>query len=373
MTAAAQFEYHEDVGKLICKGNWTINAVDYLESRLSQWIPISKKSVTIDGAAMDKIDSAGAMMLYQLIERLRRQGIEVSESQLIPQCQSLLTMIRGEEAKDHEPVLQPSVPSILYIIGQWGVGKWMEVYSFVMFIGHFVIVCCEAFRRPARLPWRSVLVTIDEGGYCALPIVALLTFLVGIVITYQMAIELQSYGANIYAVDLSGMIIFREFGPLITAIIAAGRTSTAFTAQIGTMKVNEELDALKTMGVNPMLRLVVPKFIGLLIALPLLTVWADIFGVMGAMLMAKAKLGISYTGYIDRFQTAISVRQYIVGLVKVPVFATIIALVGCYQGFEVGGSADSVGWQTTKSAVQALFLVIIADAVFSVIFSLRGY
>jgi len=189
------------------------------------------------------------------------------------------------------------------------------------------------------------------------------------VLAYQLGIQLQNYGANSFIVNLIGQAIFREFGPLITAIIGAGRTSAALTAQLGTMKINQEIDALKTMGFSPFDILVIPRVIAALIAFPLLIVWADIFGVLGGMIMTKAFFGTQYGDFLNRFQDVVDLTTLFVGLSKAPVFALIIAMVGCFQGLNVTLNADSVGIQTTKSVVQAIFLVIIADAIYSIIYS----
>jgi phospholipid/cholesterol/gamma-HCH transport system permease protein len=191
----------------------------------------------------------------------------------------------------------------------------------------------------------------------------------GVVIAYQGADQLQRFGANIYIADLVGLSMLRELSPLLTAIIIAGRSGSAYAAQIGTMKVTEEIDALRTIGVSPQELLVLPKMLALIIALPLLTVYADVTGILGGMLMASTKLDVSFDVFIDRLGDAVSISSFLTGIVKAPVFAAIIALVGCFQGFQVGGSADSVGRQTTLSVVQAIFLVILADALFSLVFN----
>jgi len=187
-----------------------------------------------------------------------------------------------------------------------------------------------------------------------------------------MGLQLETYGANAFIAYLSGMAVFREFAPLITAIIVAGRTSSAFTAQLGSMKINEEIDALYTMGLSPTELLVVPKVIGLLLVFPLLIFWSDVFGILGAMLMAKSMLDIGYYDFLTRVQDSVGLSQLLLGLYKAPAFAILIALVGCYQGFRVQANADSVGSQTTKSVVQALFLIIITDAIYSIIYSWKG-
>lgn len=188
-------------------------------------------------------------------------------------------------------------------------------------------------------------------------------------LAYEIGLKLKSYGANIYIVDLLGLAIFREFAPLITAIIVAGRSGSAFTAQIGTMKIREEVDALRTMGIPPSEILVLPKIMGLFIALPLLSIWASLFALLGGMMMAQSMLQVTYIEFVRRLNYAIVMSDYYTGMIKTPVFALIIASIGCYQGMKVFGSAESVGTKTTKSVVQSIFFIIIVDAAFAVLFS----
>jgi phospholipid/cholesterol/gamma-HCH transport system permease protein len=194
----------------------------------------------------------------------------------------------------------------------------------------------------------------------------------GVVIAYQGSEQLKTFGANIFIVDLVGISLLREIAPLVTAILVAGRSGSAYTAQIGTMRVTEELDALRALGVSPMGLLVFPRALALVIALPLLTVFADVLGVFGGMLIAWSQLGITFTEFLARFENAIALKHYLIGIGKTPVFAVIIALVGCYQGLQVVGGVDSVGRHTTISVVQGIFLVIVSDAFFSVLFSWWG-
>ena len=218
--------------------------------------------------------------------------------------------------------------------------------------------------------WRAILHNIQTAGFSALPIVGLLSFLLGIVVAYQGAEQLRRYGANIFVADLVGLSMLREFAPLITAIIVAGRSGSAYAAQIGTMAVTEEIDAMRTIGIAPIDLLVLPKILALLIALPLLTVYADVLGVFGGMIMARAQLGVGFEDFLERLLSAITLTDYLIGIGKAPVFAAIIAVVGCFQGFRTHGGADSVGRQTTRSVVQSIFLVIVADALFSIVFSI---
>jgi len=203
-----------------------------------------------------------------------------------------------------------------------------------------------------------------------MPIVGLLSFLIGVVLAYQGADQLRRFGAEIYTVNLLGIAILRELGVLLTAIIIAGRSGSAFTAQIGTMQVNEEIDALRTLGLDPIEVLVVPRVLGLALTLPLLAVYAAFMGLLGGCLMSWASLGILIPTFLEQLRSAITEWTFWVGIIKAPFFAIIIALVGCYEGFNVARSADSVGRLTTPSVVESIFIVIVADAAFSIMFSM---
>ncbi|MBW5803025.1 MlaE family lipid ABC transporter permease subunit [Coxiella endosymbiont of Ornithodoros amblus] len=369
---SASIEVSPDQQELFCLGDWTVSHLSPLEDQLPLYADQLSEKVIIHADNITKMDSAGALLFYTLINHLKSLGKAIEIIGLSQNIQSLLKLIANESKFLCQPLPSPKMPGAVYLLGEWAMTKWRLLIDFLTFVGEVAMTASQGILKPQRIQWRAILRAIEETGYQALPIVALLSFLVGVVLTYQIALQLDSYNADIFVVDIAGTAILREFSPLITAIIAAGRTSAAFTAQIGTMKVNEEIDALNTMGVVPIEYLVLPKLIALMISLTLLTVWADIFGTFGSMIMAKSQLGIGYLGFLDRFHHAITVRHYIAGLIKGPVFGLIIAAVGCFHGFQVGASADSVGQKTTQSAVQSIFLIIIADAIFSVVFSLRG-
>src|SRR6202030_3592004 len=230
------------------------------------------------------------------------------------------------------------------------------------------IVALRTLRRPSRLRLTALSSHMEQTGVDALPIVGMLSFLIGVVFAYQGADQLRRFGAEIYTVNLLGVAVLRELGVLLTAIIIAGRSGSAFTAQIGTMQVNEEIDALRTLGLDPVEVLVVPRILGLALTLPLLAVYADFMGLLGGCLMSWASLGILIPTFLDQLRSAIGEWTFWVGIVKAPFFAAIIALVGCYEGFNVERSADSVGRLTTQSVVEAIFLVILTDAAFSILF-----
>jgi phospholipid/cholesterol/gamma-HCH transport system permease protein len=245
--------------------------------------------------------------------------------------------------------------------------------DFLAFIGETFVILFRAILSPSHIRWKALFSNLHSGGLTALPIVGLLIFLTGIVLTYQGGSQLSTYGANIFIVDLVGITMLREMAPLLTAIIVAGRSGSAYTAQIGTMHITEEIDALRTMGIAPMELLVLPKLLALMIAMPLLCVYADIVGIFGSMLVATTSFDVSMGDYLARFPESVSLTNYLIGIGKAPVFAAVIALVGCYQGFQVkSGGADVVGKQVTISVVQSIFLVIVVDAIFSVLFSLMG-
>ncbi len=238
----------------------------------------------------------------------------------------------------------------------------------LQFVGEITLAAADCLRQPRRIRWRVIFFNMQSAGVNALPIVGLLAILLGVV-AYQGAAQLQIYGTNIFVTDLVGLSMLREFAPLITAIIVTGRSGSAYAAQIGTMVVTEEIDAMRTIGIEPLEQLVLPKILALVVALPLLTVFADATGVLGGMLMAQGRLGVGYAEFMERLVKAVSVTDYLVGVLKAPVFACVIVVVGCYQGFRTQGGADGVGAQTTRSVVQSIFLVIVADALFSVAFS----
>lgn len=261
-------------------------------------------------------------------------------------------------------------PNLFERVGKSTVDQIKQLLEALSFIGETAHALVKSMMQPQRIRWRPILFNIRTAGFDAMPIVGLLSFLLGIVVAYQGAGQLRQYGANIFVADLVGLSMLREFAPLMTAIIIAGRSGSAYAAQIGTMAVTEEIDAMRTLGISPQELLVLPKVIALFIAMPLLTVFADALGVFGGMLMAQQQLDVGFVEFLDRFVKAVSPTAFLIGVGKAPIFALIIAMVGCFQGFRTRGGADSVGRQTTRSVVQSIFLVIVADALFSVAFSM---
>jgi len=325
----------------------------------------------LDGSDVSAMDTAGVWLLRRAVRTLERSGRAVVLRGLRPEHQALLEMV-GAPAVEAALAEPPPGPPFLEGLGRraWQGGE--QALELLSFVGEITAVALRSAARPARIRWKPILHNMRTAGFDALPIAGLLVFLMGVVIAYQGAEQLRRYGANIFVADLVGLAMLRELSPLLTAIIVAGRSGSAYAAQIGTMKVTEEVDALRTVGIVPIELLVLPKLVALAIALPLLTVYADVVGVAGGMLMAKTELAVGYQDFLDRLQHALRLSDYLVGLFKAPIFAAIIAVVGCFQGFQVSGDAESVGRRTTVSVVQSIFAVIVADAIFSVVFNYLG-
>ncbi len=244
-----------------------------------------------------------------------------------------------------------------------------EARDLTNFLGHTVIVMARLAARPWRLRWTAWVSHMEQSGLNAMPIVGLISFLIGVVLAYQGADQLARFGAQIFTVNLVGVGVLREMGILLTAIMVAGRSGSAFTAQIGTMTVNEEVDAMRAIGLDPMEVLVVPRVLALIVVMPLLTFYADIMGLLGGAVMATIVLDISFVRFARQLSEAITMWSFWIGILKAPIFGFIIGLVGCYEGLKVSRSAESVGRQTTRAVVEGVFLVIVLDAMFSIMFS----
>lgn len=350
-----------------CAGAWTVHGIAQLEQQLAAFSWPAGKELVIDGSAISSLDTSGAWLLHRTIRFLEQQGRSILTNGLRPEFNTLLQLVAAR-AGTSEPAI-PAKAGLLASIGQWAWNEMRGLFDMLAFIGKSATVLLHSLAQPRRIRWRPILHNLQTAGFEALPITGLLSFLMGVVIAYQGADQLQRFGANIFIADLVGLSMLRELAPLLTAIIVAGRSGSAYAAQIGTMKVTEEIDALRTIGVGTQELLVLPKMLALIIALPLLTVYCDVTGVLGGMLMARFKLDVSFDVFLNRLGEAISLSSFLTGIAKAPVFAAIIALVGCFQGLNVSGSADSVGRQTTVSVVQSIFLVIVADALFSVVFN----
>lgn len=369
----ARWVWSEDGYTLRLLGTWTTTALGALGDLPPVAVPPST-SIDIDGAGLGGLDTAGALMLQRLRERLEGQGISVrlaglDESQtdlldlVASRAQPLSVGVEGEGARR---------PGPLEALGRGTLGWMAEGIGMLSFGGAVSLVFLSALVNPLRVRWRQVLRVVELDGVRALPVLGMLAFLLGVVIAYQSGVQLRVYGGNLYVVDLVTITVLRELGPMMTAIVVAGRSGSAYAAQIGTMQVTEEVDALRSIGVAPLDLLVLPKILGLILALPLLTVFANVASVAGAMVMSALMLDLSPEVFLRRIPEAVTLSSMMTGLAKAPIFAVAIAVVGCYQGFQVRGGADSVGSHTTTSVVQAIVLVIVLDAAFSVVYSWMG-
>ncbi|MCK5662730.1 MAG: MlaE family lipid ABC transporter permease subunit [Thiotrichaceae bacterium] len=350
--------------------DWTLDTIHKVEQQLEQLSWAQKSTITFEGSKIKKMDSAGAWLLFRTQQTLEKVGHAIILQGFSAEHSDLLQMM-NKYAADYHQIVAPS-SNILEHIGRETVKRFQKAIDFLAFVGESFIVLLRAIFSPRRIRWQALFSNFYSSGIAALPIVGLLAFLMGVVLAYQGGSQLSTYGANIFIVDLVGITLLRELSPLLTAIVVAGRSGSAYAAQIGTMKVTDEIDALRTLGIAPMDLLVLPKLLALIILMPLLCAFSDIMGILGGMLIANLAFDVSIIDFLDRFPQAVSLSNYLIGIGKAPVFAAVIALVGCYQGFQVQGGADSVGKQVTISVVQGIFLVIIVDAVFSVLFNWLG-
>ena len=371
----AWFELDRDGRKLAMGGAWTIGESPRLDRELNALdLKGHEGAIEIDASQISRLDSAGAWLLLRTRRALEAAGAKVSDFHLPELYQPLMKSLDHERKVEPQPSrIPPGFRGRLYKMGRATVHAGTQTISMLGYLGRVTVETGEAIVMPRHnLRVAALFHQIEETGINALPIVGLLAFLIGVVLAYQGADQLRRFGAEIFTINLLGVGVLREIGGLITAIIVAGRSGSAFTAQIGTMRVNEEIDAMQTMGLNTVDTLVLPRIIGLVIALPLLTFYSDIMGLIGGAVMCYFELGITIPAFLRQLNDAISVNTLLVGLIKAPVFAFVIALVGCYEGFQVERNAASVGLLTTRSVVEGIFLVIVMDAAFSVMFSVLG-
>jgi phospholipid/cholesterol/gamma-HCH transport system permease protein len=365
----AEFTYDSKHHTLFCLGAWTTTQLSQLDSVVLPALTTQDThTVSVDGKDIQYLDTAGAWLLCRLLQPWREAGVQIHLINFHPEHDALFKLIERKSSVT-QAKHAPKQFNIFYRVGKASVQAYEFTLRYLHFVGLTTVYLFSFFKNLEALRRRYTLKTIENTGVSALPIVGLLTFLIGVVLAYQSGIILEDYGAEVYVIDLIGIAMLREFGPLITAIIAAGRTSSAFTAEIGLMKVNEEIDALRTLGLSPVEIVAVPKVIGLIIALPLLTMWGNIFGIFGGMIMSTTLFDFSYADFLHQFRQNVDLRHFYLGICKVPVFAFLISTVGCFHGFQVRGSAESVGNHTTTSVVQSLFLIIVADSMFSIVFS----
>ena len=349
-------------------GEWTTNYLDKIEKRLLS-IKLNKPHIVIDLTKVDILDT-NAIILIKLFEKRvldsKREIEYIVKSKkykkLLEIADSSISLDSGKKAPKE---------NIFFSIGKKFVDVLKSIFEFIRFLGELSVKSLSLLKIK-NFRYKELIYFIYSSGVKAIPIVALTSFLVGVVIAYQTIVQLAKFGADIFVVDASAISIARELGPMITAIVVAGRSASSFTAEIGSMKLTQEIDAMKTMGFKPFYFLIFPRIFALIIALPILIFISDAVGIFGAMVATKAQIGLSFEIFIQRVYEVLSLKHYLIGIAKGPFFAVIIAVIGSFHGLRVTQNTESIGQETTKSVVNAIFLVIVCDAIFSVVFTRLG-
>lgn len=358
-------------------GDWALAQIGLCEAALREIGPVlrelpAERSVTIDLSGVSALDSFGAALLLQLRE-LAAGRLVLSEQTLPDHLRELLQRVlavsgAASGASHGDNVLV----RLLIRLGAGGRFVWREAVELIGFMGLILRVLLRSLLHPGRIRWHALVRQMEITGIDALPIVGLLSLLIGMVLAYLSAVQLKTFGAEILVVNIIGLAVLREIGVLLAAIILAGRSGSAFTAQIGTMKVNQEIDAMQTIGLDVVEVLVLPRVLGLVATLPLVSFYAAMAGLLGGALVCYLQLDIGPGIFLQQLKQAVDSNDMIVTFIKAPVFAFAVAMVGCFQGLKVTGSAQSVGEMTTRSVVVAICLVILLDAFFSILFQEIG-
>ena len=356
------YEKHQQHIKFVSKGEWTLKSLPKIRKQLNK-IPFDKKIIW-DLSEVEDFDSAGILLFTEYYELFSKKN-SVELTGYTKNQKDMYDLLK----KSSQEIASPEREGFVENIGKNSFEVYNDIKDFVTFLGELFSTLFHTLLHPKNIRLKEVVYHIHKSGFNALIIIGLTSFLVGMVIAYQGSVQLAKFGADIFIVDTVGISIVRELGPLITAIVIAGRSGSAYTAEIGAMKITEEIAAMRTMGFDPYAFLVLPRIFALIIALPLLIFFADIMGILGGMVAASMQLNISFTQFIDRLYEVLEVKHYILGMIKGPVFAFIIAAVGCFRGLQVSDNTESIGLHTTASVVNSIFLVIAFDALFSVIYT----
>ena len=356
--------------RLIAKGDWRARNVGSIDEKLRDFTDDSiGRDIVIDLSNVEHLDTTGAMMLQRTFFACDQR---TGTSRIVGARHSHNALL--EQIKDHLApchITPPHGNQILGMLDRVGRATLDGLYAtmhLMSFIGQVLATVFRVITRPSHFRWTSTFHHMEETGLNAIPIIALMTFLIGSVVAFMGAKILRMFNADIFVIELVGIAVLREFGVLLSAILIAGRSGSAFTAQIGSMKIREEIDAMRVLGIDPMEALVLPRVVALMVMLTPITFIADMCGLVGGILVAWGQMDISPALFINRFQESIALNHFWVGIIKAPFFAFVIAVIGCFQGMEVGGSAESLGQRTTLSVVQALFVVIVLDAFFALFF-----
>lgn len=378
MSQAGTIVFEDSVSppRLSVRGDWTLTHYNQLDAQLKRVTPAQDNAHDVDLDQLGQLDTAGAALLGRWLGDDRLLELVQRSPHLPPERVALLrTVAEALPTCPPTPGAAPG-PAVVEVLEQVGVtveGVWCQLRALLGFIGLTLDSLARTLLRPRRWRLTSLVAHIEQTGLNAIPIIVLLTFMVGAVVAFLGATVLANFGATIYTVHLVAFSFLREFGVLLTAILMAGRTASAFTAQIGSMKANEEIDAIRVLGLNPVELLVLPRMLAMMISLPILTFIAIIAGILGGGVVSALMLDISPTLFLGILQSDIPVRHFFIGLAKAPFFAFIIAVIGCLEGFKSGGSAKSVGDHTTSAVVQSIFVVILLDALAAMFFMEMGW
>jgi len=360
-------------GKLLLQfeGELTLHTIDRFETQLQKIKTYIFHELVIDANKVEYLDTAGAVFLNNLQKYFSLKDIDVKIIlQDKKQKETMALVLKNLNSASN--VKKEQQKFFLETIGELFYGYYVGLISFLRFFGQLFTSNIRYFTSLKNIRFKEIAFEINDSAIRALGIISLTSFLIGLVVAYQSAYQLKLYGANIFIVDMLGISIFRELAPLITAIVIAGRSGSAFAAQIGAMKITQELDAMKTMGFEPFAFLVLPRIIALVITMPILIFIADMMAMFGGMIVAHMDLNITPSLFIDRFSEVIAAKHFYVGIVKGPFFAFLIAAIGIYRGLMVKEDTQSIGFNTTKSVVESIFAVIVCDAVFSIAFTNLG-
>ncbi len=327
------------------------------------------KALRVEFSGVVSFDSAGALALVELERNAKEHNVTLSLEGMSSQVRGLLSLIPQDLATKSSLIAPKRHPGVFEKVGDAAITVFYDSVFMVKFVGDICIGLFQACLHPGRVRWGDTITYMMRCGVDAVPIVLLISFLIGLIMGFQAAIQLRQFGANIFVADLVGLAQVRELGPLMTAIIVAGRSGSAFAAQIGTMKVSEEVDALSAMGLDTTRFLVVPKILALLLTLPTLALLSDAVGILGGMVVGVGSLDLTVVQYINETTKAMVLFDVFSGYLKSFVFAFLIAAVGCMRGLQVKGGAEGVGLATTSSVVSGIFLIILTDAIFTILFS----
>ena len=375
----ATVKVREGAGRydVVVSGSWTIDQAEVLDRALLADPLLRTKpgvgSAEINLAGLTRLDAAGAYLICRTERNLSASGAEVALVGGEEKHRALIAVVSNgaESAADQRQSRNP-VAAALALVGSSVAGLVRDTVDLTGFLGRVTVAGLRALLHPVGFRWTSFVHHIEHIGFRALPIISLICLLIGAVVMQQGALQLQPYGADLYAVNLVGILSLREIGVLLTAIMVAGRSGAAITAEIGAMKMREEVDALRVLGLDPVATLVLPRLAALLIALPILTFAGDLMCLAGGFLVAKVRLGLDFWEYTGRLQTEANLRHFLVGMIKTPFAALAIGLISAVEGLKVRGSAESLGLRTTAAVVKAIFVVIVLDAVFALFLSSVG-